>query len=94
MTVGLSGINSLPPALCAVFLREGSGKTNAFFRAFNKGFDKLANGYAASVKVMAGKWYLVFIVFAGLCLLTIFCFRAIPGGFVPEEDQGYFLAVV
>jgi HAE1 family hydrophobic/amphiphilic exporter-1 len=96
MAVGLSGINSLTlsPALCAVFLREGSGKTNRFFKAFNKGFDKLANGYAASVKVMAGKWYLVFIVFAGLCLLTLFCFRAIPGGFVPEEDQGYFLAVV
>jgi len=96
MAVGLSGFNSLTlsPALCAVFLRPGSGKTNAFFRAFNKGFDKLANGYAASVKVMAGKWYLVFAVFAGLCLLTVFCFRAIPGGFVPEEDQGYFLALV
>jgi HAE1 family hydrophobic/amphiphilic exporter-1 len=96
MAVGLSGFNSLTlsPALCAVFLRPGSGKTNAFFRAFNKGFDKLANGYAASVKVMAGKWYLVFAVFAGLCLLTVFLFRAIPGGFVPEEDQGYFLALV
>ncbi len=96
MAVGLSGFNSLTlsPALCAVFLRPGSGKTNAFFRAFNKGFDKLTNGYAASVKVMAGKWYLVFAVFAGLCLLTVFLFRAIPGGFVPEEDQGYFLALV
>ena len=96
IAVGLSGFNSLTlsPALCAVFLRPGSGKTNAFFRAFNKGFDKLASGYAATVKVMAGKLYLVFAVFAGLCLLTVFCFRAIPGGFVPEEDQGYFLALV
>jgi HAE1 family hydrophobic/amphiphilic exporter-1 len=57
MAVGLSGFNSLTlsPALCAVFLRPGSGKTNRFFKAFNTGFDKLANGYAASVKVMAGK---------------------------------------
>jgi hydrophobe/amphiphile efflux-1 (HAE1) family protein len=26
--------------------------------------------------------------------LTVFLFSAIPGGFVPEEDQGYFLALV
>jgi len=96
MAVGLSGFNSLTlsPALCAVLLRPGSGKTNAFFRAFNKGFEKLSSGYAASVKVMAGKLYLVFAVFAGLCLLTVFFFRAIPVGFVPEEDQGYLYALV
>ena len=44
MAVGLSGFNSLTlsPALCAVLLRPGSAKTNVFFRAFNKGFEKLA----------------------------------------------------
>jgi HAE1 family hydrophobic/amphiphilic exporter-1 len=96
MAVGLSGFNSLTlsPALCAVLLRPGSGKTNVFFRAFNTGFEKLASGYAASVKVMARMWYVVLAVFAGLCLLTVFLFSAIPGGFVPEEDQGYFLALV
>jgi HAE1 family hydrophobic/amphiphilic exporter-1 len=75
-------------------LRPGSGKTNVFFRAFNKGFEKLSSGYAAIVKVMAKMWYLVLAVFVGLCLLTVFLFGAIPGGFVPEEDQGYFLALV
>jgi hydrophobe/amphiphile efflux-1 (HAE1) family protein len=96
MAVGLSGINSLTlsPALCAVFLRKGSGKTNAFFRAFNNGFNKLANGYAASVKVMARMWYLVLAAFVGLCLLTAHWFGTIPTGFVPEEDQGYFLVLV
>ncbi len=96
MAVGLSGFNSLTlsPALCAVMLRPGSGKSNAFFRAFNKGFEKLSSGYAASVKVMAKMWYLVLAVFVGLCILTVFFFSAIPGGFVPEEDQGYFLALV
>ena len=96
MAVGLSGFNSLTlsPALCAVLLRPGAGKTNAVFRAFNKGFDKLASGYAASVKGMAKLWYVVLAVFAGMCVLTVFLFSAIPGGFVPEEDQGYFLALV
>jgi HAE1 family hydrophobic/amphiphilic exporter-1 len=96
MAVGLSGFNSLTlsPALCAVLLRPGSGKTNTFFRAFNKGFEKLSSGYAASVKVMARMWYVVLAVFIGLCLLTAFWFGSIPGGFVPEEDQGYLLALV
>jgi len=96
IAVGLSGFNSLTlsPALCAIMLRPGSGKSNVFFRTFNKGFEKLSSGYAASVKVMAKMWYLVLAVFVGLCLLTVFLFSAIPGGFVPEEDQGYFLALV
>ena len=97
MAVGLSGINSLTlsPALCGVFLRPPSGKKkNAFFQAFNNGFNKLANGYAAGVKVMARAWYLVLAAFVGLCLLTAYCFTSIPTGFVPEEDQGYFLTIV
>jgi HAE1 family hydrophobic/amphiphilic exporter-1 len=96
MAVGLSGFNSLTlsPALCAVLLRPASGKTNRFFKAFNRGFEKLASGYAASVKFMARVWVLVMGMFAGLCVLTVFLFGAIPGGFVPEEDQGYFLAIV
>ncbi len=51
-------------------------------------------GYAAGVKVMAKMWYLVLAVFIGLCLLTVYWFGTITTGFVPEEDQGYFLALV
>jgi HAE1 family hydrophobic/amphiphilic exporter-1 len=96
MAVGLSGFNSLTlsPALCVVLLRPGSGKSNVVFRAFNKGFEKLSSGYAASVKVMAKMWYVVLAVFTGLCLLTVSWFGSITTGFVPEEDQGYFLALV
>ena len=96
IAVGLSGFNSLTlsPALCALFLRPGTGKSNKFFRAFNKSFDKLSSGYAASVKVMTRMWYIVVAVFVGLCLLTVYLFTAIPGGFVPEEDQGYIYAIV
>ena len=39
---------------------------------------KLAKGYAASVKVMAGKWVLVMGLFGGFCALTVFLFGAIP----------------
>ncbi len=96
MAVGLSGFNSLTlsPALCAVMLKPASGKSNVFFRTFNKGFEKLSSGYAASVKVMAKVWVVVLAAFIGLCLLTVYWFGTITTGFVPEEDQGYFLALV
>ncbi len=97
IAVGLSGINSLTlsPALCGVFLRppSSSDKKNAFFRAFNNGFEKFASGYAASVKMMTKAWVLVMLVFAGLVALTVFLFASVPTGFVPEEDQGYVVAI-
>jgi HAE1 family hydrophobic/amphiphilic exporter-1 len=95
ISVGLSGINSLTlsPALCAVFLRAETGKKNAFFRAFNRGFEALANGYANSVRTLSKVWILVLLVFAGLCVLTVILFKVIPTGFVPEEDQGYVLLI-
>ncbi|MDH3829979.1 MAG: hypothetical protein OET21_21310, partial [Desulfobacterales bacterium] len=43
---------------------------------------------------IARTWALVLAAFVGLCLLTGYWFSAIPTGFVPEEDQGYFLMLV
>ena len=96
ISVFLSGFNSLTlsPALSAVFLRPGSGKKNAFFRAFNSAFDGLANGYATSVKVLSKVWVLVMLSFAGLVALMVYMFEIVPTGFVPAEDQGYVMMVV
>ncbi|MDJ0894519.1 MAG: multidrug efflux RND transporter permease subunit [Alphaproteobacteria bacterium] len=94
IAVGLSGINALTlsPALCAILLRP-PGKKNVVFRAFNRGFDAVSHGYANSVAVLSKVWYLVLLGFAGLCALAYFLFTAVPTGFVPEEDQGYFLMI-
>ena len=95
IAVGLSGINSLTlsPALCAILLRPPSGQKNVFFRGFNRSFEALSAGYAKSVEVMSKVWYVVFLGFAGLCVLAYFLFASVPTGFVPEEDQGYFLVI-
>ena len=95
IAVGFSGINSLTlsPALCAVFLKRGSGRPNAFFRAFNRVFEALSSGYANSVKHLAKVWYLALVAFVGLCVLAVFFFKTVPLGFLPEEDQGYVIVV-
>jgi len=96
IAVFLSGINSLTlsPALCAVLLRPESGEKNAFFRAFNRSFDALSNGYANSVKLLSKAWVPVMLVFAGMIALTGYMFTEVPTGFVPDEDQGYVTLVV
>jgi HAE1 family hydrophobic/amphiphilic exporter-1 len=94
ISVAISGLVSLSlsPALCTVLLRPGraSGK-GAFFRLFNKTFDTVTNAYAASVGLLVRYWYVVLIVFGGLCALTWSLFKVVPTAFVPAEDQGYVL---
>ncbi len=95
IAVGISGFNALTlsPALCGVLLRPPSGQKNVVFRAFNRGFEALASGYAKGVRIMAKTWQLVFLAFAGLSALAYLAFASVPTGFVPEEDQGYFLVI-
>ncbi len=96
ISVGISAINSLSlsPALCAVLLRPQSGPKNVLFRGFNSGFTWLSSAYANSVQVLSKVWILVLLVFFGLCAACYFAFLKTPQGFIPEEDQGYLLALV
>ncbi len=92
-SVGISAINALTlsPALCALFLRKETGPTWWFYRKFNEGFERFKNGYQGWVKELTARWKLVVLVFAGLMVLTVYMFKVVPTGFVPEEDQGYFI---
>jgi len=92
-SVGISAINALTlsPALCALFLRKETGQKWWFFRKFDEGFERFKNGYQGWVRELTTRWKLVVIVFAVLMGLTVYMFRIVPTGFVPEEDQGYFI---
>ena len=91
----LSSINALTlsPALCALLLRPSSGANadrGRFFNAFNSSFDRATDRYMSIVNTSLRKSGLVMVAFAGLLVVTVFSFGALPGGFVPDEDQGYF----
>ncbi len=85
---------TLSPALCAIMLRPEPTTRNVFFRIFNRGYEGLEKGYAAGVKIACNIRYLVLVVFVGLCALAVYVFFVIPKGFLPEEDQGYVIALV
>ena len=94
---------TLSPALAALLFRPHSDAHHnqprsvrtvlmapvyAFFRGFNRLFDKLADGYAASVRWLAGASSVVLVVFAGLIGLTLWIVSTTPTGFIPATDRG------
>ena len=84
---------SLSPALAAMLLKPAKpmrGPLGAFFRGFNKVFDKTTTGYVgvAHLLIRHGIITIVIIgvVIGGIAVLG----RALPAGFIPDEDQGLF----
>ncbi len=95
VSVLISAFNALTlsPALSALLLRprrETRGPLGAFFRGFNRWFARATDGYVGACGHLIRKsafsmvLLLVVTVFAGLVATRL------PGGFVPDEDQGYF----
>src|SRR5712664_3020425 len=95
ISVLISAFNALTlsPALSALLLRpkrDMRGPLGGFFRAFNRWFARATNGYVGACGHLIRKsafsmlLLLVFALFAGLVASRL------PGGFVPDEDQGYF----
>jgi multidrug efflux pump len=93
---------TLSPALAALLLRPRSAGTRSligrivggFFDRFNTGFDHLSTFYGTSVNKIVRVSGLVLAVYAGLLVLTGFQFWRAPGGFIPAQDQGYFITIV
>jgi HAE1 family hydrophobic/amphiphilic exporter-1 len=95
ISVLLSAFNalSLTPALCAMMLREPKpmrGPLGVFFRGFNKVFDVTTNGYVHVSRLLVRRG-IVTIGIVGIVVLGAGIFaKAIPSGFIPDEDQGIF----
>ena len=99
----ISAVNALTlsPALCALFLKEQhvgeSGKKRGlgarFFLAFNTGFTAMTGKYVKSLQfLIRHKWVPIaclLIIAAGSLILV----KRTPSGFIPDEDQGFIVAV-
>src|SRR5678815_3974523 len=93
---------TLSPALAALLLRPRSEARRSllgrilgrFFDRFNAGFDRLSSLYGNSVGQIVRLSALVLVVYAGLIVLTGVQFWRAPGGFIPAQDQGYFITIV
>ncbi|MBB1087003.1 efflux RND transporter permease subunit [Lysobacter sp. SG-8] len=83
------------PALCASMLNHTDhANKNIVFRGFEKVYGKVANTYVGHITGAirhAPRWMMVFVV---IVAVTGFLFTRLPGSFLPEEDQGYAIALV
>ncbi|RLD83978.1 MAG: hydrophobe/amphiphile efflux-1 family RND transporter [Bacteroidetes bacterium] len=99
VSVLVSSVNALTlsPALASLLLKKPvkyKGPLGWFFGKFNKYMDKTTDSYMSFTKIVTRKltrstiFILIITVGAGLFG------KLVPGGFIPEEDMGYFLVNV
>jgi hydrophobic/amphiphilic exporter-1 (mainly G- bacteria), HAE1 family len=94
ISVLLSAFNALTlsPALAAMFLKPSRGPRRgplgAFFRGFNWIFDRATTGYLGVTRLLVRRAVLTILLVAGVAVGASLFGRALPAGFIPEEDQG------
>jgi hydrophobe/amphiphile efflux-1 (HAE1) family protein len=89
------GALTLTPALCAMLLKKSEptrGPLGRFFAGFNSIFDRATGTYVGISGFLARKLVRGVVLFAAILVGAYLCGRALPSGFIPEEDQGYILA--
>ena len=96
IAVVLSGVVALTltPALCAVLLKPGAEQHNVFFHWFNRVFARFTKGYTHGVAFFLKRGGVGILLFIGMGVLTGILAKNVPGGLVPDEDQGYFIGAV
>ncbi len=95
VSVLVSSVNALTlsPALCSLLLKEPKpykGPLGWFFGKFNKGMDKTTDSYMSFTNVV-GRKLKRSVIFILIMMVGVGIFGSlVPGGFIPEEDMGYF----
>ena len=88
---------SLSPALAAMLLKPpkpARGPLGMFFRGFNRVFEVSTRGYVSTAGMLARKSILSLGILAVVVFLSSRLAAAVPGGFVPTEDQGIVMVNV
>ncbi len=100
-SIVLSGLVALTltPALCAALLKNTHGVKrkkglSRLLGAFNDWFARVTGRYKNVLSLIANRRVITFIVLVGFCTGTWFISNDIPSGFIPNEDQGTFYAIV
>jgi hydrophobic/amphiphilic exporter-1 (mainly G- bacteria), HAE1 family len=97
-SIAISAFNALTfsPSIAAILMRPaqpGRGPLGWFFGKFNQGFGWFTRRYVGFVSHLTHVVPIVIGVFIVGLLATGFMYKAVPTGFIPEEDQGYFFVI-
>jgi HAE1 family hydrophobic/amphiphilic exporter-1 len=84
---------TLAPALAAVLLEGEAPSHNAFMRAVGGFIQRVRDFYKRLLPGIVRQRAWVLSIFVVLLVATVFMFKIVPTGFIPDEDQGYFIVV-
>jgi HAE1 family hydrophobic/amphiphilic exporter-1 len=98
----LSGIVALTltPVLCAMILKNNHGKVKRktpvtlFISWFNKHFEKLTGRYTHLLELIVNRRLITFGLLAAISIGIFAVNNSLPGGFIPNEDQGQIYAII
>src|SRR5262249_6572255 len=93
-TAIISAVNALTlkPAQSAAWLRPTAGRRKNFvFRGVNAVYEKIARGYGSATGLVVRHPLAMMVIFAALAAATAWGLVSLPTGFLPTEDQGYFI---
>jgi HAE1 family hydrophobic/amphiphilic exporter-1 len=101
ITVSTFNAITFTPMLSALLLRrrqtpttDASGVDNWFFNSINRAIDTVRDGYSRNVRGVLKRKGTVMVLFSAGLALTYWVYTIVPGGFIPDEDQGYFITIV
>jgi hydrophobic/amphiphilic exporter-1 (mainly G- bacteria), HAE1 family len=83
---------TLSPALAALLLRprkESRGILGRLFGGFNRGFNRVMQGYVTGSHALIRKALVGMLILAGFAVADGLVGRKLPTSFLPEEDYGY-----
>ena len=101
-SIVLSGLIALTltPALCAMMLKNTHGQPrkktvlNRILDGFNNWFNSLSGGYRNILKLIVNRRVVTLGVLLAFFAGTWYFNNTLPTGFIPNEDQGMFYAVI
>jgi HAE1 family hydrophobic/amphiphilic exporter-1 len=109
IAISLFNALTLSPALAAILLRGEEHKYSVFdwthiawlswgYRKFAHGVDSAIHGlgtaYGKAICKVLNYRYVMIVLFLGGLAATAYMYVHVPTGFVPQEDQNYFIVVV
>lgn len=97
ISVTLSGIVALTltPALCSLMLKPHGADYKPLkpFAIFDAAFLKFTDWYLYVVKWITYNGLKAMVLVVAMCVAIWYLFKIVPGGLVPNEDQGYVLGM-
>ncbi|MBL4244289.1 multidrug efflux RND transporter permease subunit [Vibrio fluvialis] len=96
ISVVISSVNALTlsPALCSLVLKQGGDNTARWFKAFNRGLEKVTHRYGQIAGILVKKSLMLVMFFVLAVSAVSWMANNTSTAFVPQEDKGILLVNV